>query len=320
MKICITGGGGYVGSVLVPRLLELGHEVTVLDLFWFGDHLPKHKKLTRVVGDIRRKSDLRKSFEGQDAVIHLACVSNDPCFEINPKLGKAINYTCFKDTLKTLDEERVKRFIYASSSSVYGVSHLDKVIESSPKKPLTEYSKFKLACELELKAFGGDFCWTILRPATVCGYSPRQRLDLVVNILTSQAVKTKSVTVHGGKQFRPNIHISDMVDSYVHVLNQDETKVHAKIYNVGFENITVGGIANLVDKVFAGVNKIVEPSIDNRSYRVCSDLITKDLKFKPKMSIEEAVSDLKKAFKAKLVRAEDSHNYNLKRMKELKIL
>jgi nucleoside-diphosphate-sugar epimerase len=304
----------------VPKLLSLGHQVTVLDLFWFGDHLPSHHNLVRIRGDIRRNDHLTKAFKGQDAIIHLACVSNDPCFEVNPKLGKSINYSCFKDILFVASSCQVKRFIYASSSSVYGVSELEKVIESSPKRPLTDYSKFKLQCEIELAHFGADFCWTILRPATVCGYSPRQRLDLVVNILTAQAVKNKTVTIHGGDQFRPNIHILDMVDSYIHVLNQDEAKVHAKIYNVGFKNVTLHQIADQVNAVLGGVKKIIEPVKDPRSYRVCSDLIANDLEFHPKRNIFDAIVDLAGALKSGLVDANDSRNYNLKRMKELKII
>lgn len=320
MNICITGGAGFVGCVLVPKLLSLGHTVTVLDLFWFGNKLPLVNKCKQIKGDIRNRVHLDRAFKGQDAVIHLACVSNDPCFEVNPALGKEINYSCFSHIMRAVSHAGVKRFIYASSSSVYGVSELDKVTESSPKKPLTDYSKYKLQCELELAHFHGDFCWTILRPATVCGYSPRQRLDLVVNILTAQAAKNKTVTIHGGEQFRPNIHISDMVDAYVHVLNQDEAKVHAKVYNVGFENLTLNQIADQVSEVFGGVEKIVEPVKDERSYRVCSDLITSDLGFKPKKSIKDAISDLKKAIKDHRVNPGESWNYNLKRMKELSIL
>ena len=320
MKICITGGAGYVGSVLVPQLLSLGHEVTVIDLFWFGNHLPIHNNLRQIKGDIRKPSDLDLAFKHQDAIIHLACVSNDPCFEVNPHLGKDINYTCFKGILSAAKHANIKRFIYASSSSVYGVSELDKVTEASPKKPLTDYSKFKLQCEIELAHFGGDFCWTILRPATVCGYSPRQRLDLVVNILTAQAFKDRAITIHGGDQYRPNIHIADMVAAYVHVLSQDESKVHAKIYNVGFENLTLNEIGEQVSSVFGKVKKIVEPVIDQRSYRVCSDLITSELGFKPMKSVRDAIADLKYALRDGRVNADQSWNYNLKRMKELQLL
>lgn len=319
MKICVTGGAGYVGTVLVPKLVELGHEVTVLDTMWFGNNI-KAGHVRFVNGDIRRRRDLDSAFAKQDAVIHLACVSNDPCFEFNPEVGKQINYSCFQDILRAARHANIKRFIYASSSSVYGVSDLDKVTETSAKKPLTDYSKYKLACEISLTHFAGDFCWTVLRPATVCGYSPRQRLDLVVNILTAQACKSKIVTIYGGEQHRPNIHISDMVDAYIHILSQEEAKVHAKIYNVGFENLTLLQIAGKVDKVFGKVRRNILPTEDQRSYRVCSELITNDLGFKPKKSIQDAVSDLKKAIENRLVNVDDTRNYNLKRMKELKIL
>lgn len=320
MKICVTGGAGYVGCVLVPKLLSLGHEVTVIDTYWFGNNLPKHEKLKQVCGDIRSKTDLARSFAKQDAVIHLACVSNDPCFEVNPKLGKEINYACFEGILRAAKHSGVKRFIYASSSSVYGVSDLAKVTETSQKKPLTDYSKFKLACEIMLTHFAGDFCWTILRPATVCGYSPRQRLDLVVNILTAQAHRNKMVTLYGGDQHRPNIHIDDMVEAYVHVLNQEESRVHAKIYNVGFENLTLKEIASLVEKVFGKIRRNIEATTDERSYRICSELITNDLGFKPQKSIKDAVSDLKKALDGRKVSIEDTRNYNFKRMRELSLI
>lgn len=318
MKVCVTGGQGYVGSMLIPRLLAVGHTVTSIDIGWFGDHLPNICRKVR--GDIRKKSDLRKAFEGQEAIIHLACVSNDPCFEINPKLGKSINYSCFRDILSVAKECDIERFIYASSSSVYGVSDLDRVTESSPKNPLTDYSKFKFACEIELAHFGGDFCWTILRPATVCGYSPRQRLDLVVNILTSQAAKNKKITIHGGEQFRPNIHIEDMVEAYVYILEQEESRVHAKVYNIGFENLNLHEISELVDKAFGGVKKIVEPVKDQRSYRVCSDFIMNDLGFRPKRTIQDAVFDLRGALVSGLIDSTDTRHYNLKRMQELKLV
>lgn len=320
MKICVTGGAGYVGSVLVPKLLNLGHEVTILDLFWFGDHIPNHKFLRKIKGDIRRSEHLDQAFKGQDAIIHLACVSNDPCFEFNRQLGKDINYTCFEKIIRASKCADIERFIYASSSSVYGVSDLDQVTEFAPKKPLTDYSKYKLHCEVELRNFGGDFCWTIIRPATVCGYSPRQRLDLVVNILTAQAFKNKTVTIHGGEQFRPNIHIEDMADAYIHVLNQDEAKVHAKIYNVGFENLTLNQIADKVNMVLGGVRKIIEPVKDPRSYRVCSDFIMSDLSFKPKKSIAAAIVDLNQALIDNRIHPDESWNYNLKRMKEIGVL
>lgn len=319
MKICVTGGAGYVGSVLVPSLLNFGHEVTVLDTFWFGDSLPKHSRLHKIVGDIRNDITLNRAFTGQDAVIHLACVSNDPSFDMNPKLGEDINYIAFKSILTKLQQNEVKRFIYASSSSVYGVSELEKVTEETEKKPLTDYSKYKLACEVMLKSFAADFSWTILRPATVCGYSPRQRLDLVVNILTSQAVTKKEISIHGGTQYRPNIHINDMVKAYITLLDAPKDRVNQKTYNVGFENLTLNQIGRLVEEIVGKTKVEVVPTNDERSYRINSDFIQNDLGFYPSFSIGEAISDLKEAIQKKRVKVKDSNNYNIKKMKELEL-
>lgn len=316
MNVCVVGGAGYVGTSLSTSL-SLEHKVTVLDTFWFGDHLPEHVK--KIKGDIRKRSDVRRALEGQDAVIHLACVSNDPCFEMNPSLGKDINYECFKDFLNELQHAHVKRFIYASSSSVYGVSDLPQVIESSPKKPLTDYSRFKLACEIELQTYGMGGVWTILRPATVAGYSRRLRLDLVLNILTMQAIRDKKIKVFGGAQKRPNINISDMIRAYEWVLASDERLVDQKIYNVGFENKTVLELAQVVKRVVNDDSIEIEivPSLDNRSYHINSDKILDD-GFKPKNSLANAIHSIVEAKECGLIKNWDfSQYYNIKKMQEL---
>lgn len=318
MKICVTGGAGYVGSALVPSLLSKGHAVTVLDTFWFGDWLPVHERLTKIKGDIRFPAVLDHAFRNQDAVIHLACVSNDPSFDMDPNLGRSINYSCFKDILFALKETGVARFIYASSSSVYGVSDLDRVIESSPTKPLTDYSKFKLACEDLLQEYGANECWTIVRPATVCGYSPRQRLDVVVNMFTAQAIINKRITVHGGAQTRPNINIKDMVRAYEHILDMPMGDVNEKVFNVGFENLTLYQIANRVLKVIEAETSL-EDVIDERSYRVDSKKIEHEIGFKPEFQIQEAILSISNAYKngllVKLLKNPDY--YNIKKMKEI---
>lgn len=320
MRICVTGGAGYVGSALVPALLAGGHEVTVLDTFWYGDHLPQHANLRRFIGDIRDWATLARVFYRQDAVIHLACVSNDPSFDMNPGLGKSINYECFKDMLSALKEEKVARFIYASSSSVYGVSDLERVIETSPKNPLTDYSKFKLACELELQTIGTNGCWTIVRPATVCGYAPRQRLDLVVNILTAQALVNGKMTIHGGPQMRPNINVRDMVRAYEHILDMPMGRVNEKTFNVGFENKSLIEIGKAVQAVIGG-EMVIQDVIDQRSYRVDSKKIKDELGFVPEHSISEAIGSIGAAFrKGRLTDPLTNPNYyNIKKMRELNL-
>jgi nucleoside-diphosphate-sugar epimerase len=321
LNICITGGAGYVGSALVPYLLGKGHRITVLDTFWFGDHLPNSPNLRKIPGDIRKRLDLRTAFEGQDAVIHLACISNDPSFDLNPNLGRSINYSCFQDMLTILRESYVKRFIYASSSSIYGVSNAPEVTEDVEKKPLTDYSKFKLACENDLKSFGMGGVWTIIRPATVCGFAPRLRLDLVVNILTTHALINKKMTIFGHSQKRPNINIQDMIRAYDFILNADQKLVDTQAFNVGFENKSLCEIAETIKKVLD--KDIVideEPTNDPRSYHINSDKILK-LGFKPEFDVRDAILSIKKAYsKHKLHNPISNPAYhNIKRMKELGI-
>lgn len=318
MKICVVGGAGYVGSVLVPYLLRKGHHVSVLDQFWFGDHLGKHERLTKWYGDIRNRRDLAKAFKKQDAVIHLACVSNDPSFDMNPSLGKAINYTCFRDMLTALQDNHIARFIYASSSSVYGVSPLKEVTEDSPKNPLTDYSKFKLACEKELHDYGMGGVWTILRPATVCGYSPRLRLDLVVNIFAIQALAQKRITLFGRNQKRPNINIKDMVRAYEFILDADETKVDRQIFNVGDENMRLIDIAARVQTIIPDIQIDLQEVKDPRSYHVNSDKIA-ELGFTHTSSITHAIMSIKEAYEEEGLKdpINNPQFYNIKRMKEL---
>lgn len=327
-KVAITGGGGYVGSALVPHLIDKGYEVTVLDLFWYGEDVypgfNNHPKLRRVKGDIRDPNALREAFKGQDAVLHLACISNDPSFEMQPHLGKSINYDCFADIMKTVKNEGVKRFIYASSSSVYGVKETPNVTEEETCEPLTDYSKFKLMCEEDLKkADMGNVEWSIIRPATVCGYAPRLRLDLTVNILTIHALAKKKITVHGGDQLRPNLNVCDMIRAYSTFLEAPKEQIHRKIFNVGFQNRSVGDIAKMVKDVVhdPAVQVVVEPTHDLRSYRVNSDKVAREVGFKPEYTIEDAIKSLVDAFKANKIPdpLDKTIYYNIKRMKELNL-
>ena len=297
-KLFITGGAGYVGAVLVPYLLEKGYTITTLDLMIYGeDVLKKHKNLKIIKGDIRDIKLLEKVIPGHDTLIHLACISNDPSFELNPELGKSINYDAFLPLVE-ISKKSVKRFIFASSSSVYGIKKEKNVEESMGLEPLTDYSKFKADCEkLLLKYKSENFDTVILRPATVCGYSPRQRLDLVVNILTNLAYKKRNISVFGGDQLRPNIHIDDMAKAYEVLIEADKSKVSGQIFNVGYENQTVLQLAETVKKVIGDDVKLERSkSDDNRSYHISSKKIEKILGFKTQKNIKDAVSDLKKAF------------------------
>ena len=298
-SVFITGGAGYVGSVLVPKLLSKGYEVTVLDLMIYGeDVLPKHPKLNAIKGDIRDQELLKKTLPGHDAVIHLACISNDPSFELNPDLGKSINLDAFEPLVKISKESGVKRFIYASSSSVYGIKEEPNVNEEMALEPLTDYSKFKADCEEILKPYQSeDFTTCTIRPATVCGYGKRLRLDLAVNILTNLAINKGEISVFGGTQKRPNIHIEDMTDLYCLLLELPKEKIAGKIWNAGFENHTISEIAQMVKNVVGPqVSIITTPSNDLRSYHISSQKIKNDIGFVANHTIEDAVKDLKDAF------------------------
>ena len=249
-RIFVTGGAGYVGAVVVPLLLGKGYEVSVFDLMIYGeDVLEEHPNLTKIKGDIRDKEALKENIRGHDAVIHLACISNDPSFELNPELGKSINLDAFRPLVELSKESGVKRFIYASSSSVYGVKAEKDVHEDMLLEPLTDYSKFKAECEKILLEYQDlNFTTVTIRPATVCGYSPRQRLDVVVNILTNLAFHRREITVFGGNQLRPNIHIKDMADAYLLLLRAPKESIQGKVFNAGYENQTVLELAKIAKK------------------------------------------------------------------------
>ena len=320
-KVLITGGAGYVGSVLVPKLLDKGYGVTVLDLMIYGeDVLPKHDNLNAVKGDIRDAELLKQLMPGHDAVIHLACISNDPSFELNPDLGKSINLDPFEPMVEIAKANGVNRFVYASSSSVYGIKDTPNVTEDMELDPLTDYSKFKAECEKILQRHeADDFTCVTIRPATVCGYSPRLRLDLTVNILTNFAINKGFIKVFGGEQKRPNIHIQDMTDLYCEILELPHNKIHGKIFNAGYENFKVKEIAGMVKNVVGDVDIKTETSDDNRSYHISSEYIKKEIGFVPKHSIEDAVRDLKEAFEAgKIENSFDNEKYfNVKLMNNI---
>ena len=325
--VLITGGAGYVGAVLVPKLLAGGYRVKVLDLYLYGedvlDSVKGHPNLEHVKGDIRDRKLLERTIPGCDAVIHLACISNDPSFELDLELGRSINYDAFIDLVKVSKACGVRRFIYASSSSVYGVKSDPDVNEELPLEPLTDYSKYKAMCEDVLqRERSPGFTTLIVRPATVCGYSPRLRLDLAVNILTNHAVTNRQIKVFGGEQMRPNIHIQDMAELYIKSLEWADAAIDGKIYNVGYHNHKVREIADIVKGVVGkDVAIVTTPTDDNRSYHVSSAKIKRELGFSPEHTIEDAVNDLVAAFKDGRITDSmtDDRYYNIKRMQSVKL-
>jgi nucleoside-diphosphate-sugar epimerase len=325
--VLVTGGAGYVGAVLVPKLLNAGHHVKVVDLYMYGegvlDAVRNDTRLTQVRGDIRDRFLLEREIPGHDAVIHLACISNDPSYELDPDLGKSINYDAFLDLVDVSKKVGVKRFIYASSSSVYGIKDEPEVTEELPLEPLTDYSRYKAKCEeVLLREAADDFTVTVVRPSTVCGYSPRLRLDLTVNILTNHAINRGKITVFGGEQKRPNLHIQDMTDLYLFLLEQPAEKIHKKVYNVGYQNYRVKEIAEMVKRTVGDHIPVeVTPSDDIRSYHVSSRKIKEELGYEPRHTIEEAIRDLADAFKAGLIpnSMEDKRYYNIKTMQAIKL-
>ena len=298
-KILITGAGGYVGTSLVPFLINNGYQITCLDLFIYGKSYFKESNNLKIIkGDIRDEKTIIRSTKNQDAIIHLACISNDPSFELNPDLGKSINYDAFEPLVNISKSNGVSRFIYASSSSVYGIKKIKNVEEDMKLEPLTDYSKYKALCEdILLKYTSNDFIGTIIRPATVCGFSPRLRLDVVVNLLTNLAFFKRKISVFGGSQLRPNIHMYDMIRSYYSLLVADANLVNNEAFNVGSENISVMEIANLVQNVVGDDIKIeTTKSNDNRSYHISSKKIEKILGFKSEKTIRNAIEDLTNFF------------------------
>ena len=321
-NILVTGGAGYVGALLVPKLLDAGYHVTVLDLYLFGksalNSCRLHPRFREVKGDIRDVDTVRLALKGCNLVIHLACISNDPSFELNPKLGKSINLDAFEPLVKASKSAGVRRFIYASSSSVYGIKNEVNVTEDLPLEPLTDYSRFKADCEKILSAEATpEFVVCTIRPSTVCGYSPRQRLDVIVNILTNHAFNRGSILIYGGSQMRPNIHIKDMVGLYLFLLNQADDAINGEIFNAGYENHTVAELAEIVQsEIGSKVDIHVESTDDLRSYHVSSAKMRTKLGFQPLYNIADAVRDLARAFDDNLIPnpLSDPRYFNIKTM------
>lgn len=310
MHILLTGGCGYVGSVLTPKLLEQGFKVTVADIMWFGNFLPEHKNLKVIRLDIRDIENIPMS--GVEAVIHLANISNDPCGELDPKLSWEVNALATMQLVEHAINHNVKQFIYASSGSVYGVKSEPEVTEDLSLTPISDYNKTKMISERVLLSYKDSILFQCIRPATICGYSPRMRLDLSVNMLTMQALSNKRITVFGGEQSRPNLHIKDMVAIYLHLLDQSE-KVSG-IYNAGFENMSIMEIAKKVAE-FVPARIDVTESNDPRSYRLNSDKLLKT-GFLPKYSVADGIQDVIEAYQLGKLKDEERF-YNIKTMKKM---
>ena len=311
MKIFVTGACGYKGTLLVPKLLLAGHKVTAFDLMWFGNKLHDHENLKVVKGDVRKIKDF--SFEGFDAVIHLSSVANDPCGDLNPKLTWEISALATMLLAENAYKYNITQFIYASSGSVYGVKEEEDVTEDLDLEPISEYNKTKMISERVLLSYSDKMSIQIVRPATVCGYSPRMRLDVAVNMLTMQALTNQKITVLGGDQTRPNIHIEDITDVYMHFLNDPAI---TGIYNAGFENISIIDIANIIASEI-DTEIIIKESNDPRSYRVNSDKLLAT-GFKPTKTVRDAIIEIKDLYETGKLKDKNEF-YNLKWMEEHKL-
>jgi len=312
LKILVTGGCGYKGTVLIPKLLEAGHEVLAVDTQWFGNYLPEHPRLKVEKTSVLEPENL--NFDDINAVIHLASIANDPCGDLNPKLTWEVSALATMQIADLAKRAGVERFIYTSSGSVYGVKEEEQVTEDLPLEPISEYNKTKMVAERVLLSYAEDMVIQIIRPATVCGLSKRMRLDVSVNMLTMQALTKGKITVFGGEQIRPNIHIDDITDVYLHLLKHPDI---TGVYNAGFENLSIMRIAEMVIQ-HADAEISVTESIDPRSYRVNSDKLL-GTGFKPRKSVEVAIKEIVAAYHAGQLK-DEPHFYNLGWMKEKKLV
>ncbi|MBN1788057.1 MAG: NAD-dependent epimerase/dehydratase family protein [Sedimentisphaerales bacterium] len=310
MHILVTGGCGFVGTALTEGLLNLGHDVTVVDIMWFGNYLGEHKNLTVLKEDIRNTENI--PMDGIDTIIHLANIANDPCGELDAKLSWEVNVLATMGLVERAIKCKVKQFIYASSGSVYGVKEEDKVTEELPLVPISDYNKTKMISERVLLSYQDSIAVQCLRPATICGYSKRCRLDLSVNMLTMQALSRGKITVFGGDQTRPNIHLKDMLRVYIHFLESGQKATG--IYNAGFENISIMEIAQRIKEKIPTEITVTE-SNDPRSYRLDSSKLLAT-GFEPRYCVADGIGDIIKAYEAGILKDDDGC-YNIRVMKKL---
>jgi nucleoside-diphosphate-sugar epimerase len=325
-KVVVLGGAGYVGAALVPFLLERGFQVRVIDLYIYGDDVldgsKENPNFSEVKCDLRDVAAVKKAMLGYDSLIHLACISNDPSFDLDPVLGKAINFDAFEPVVVAAKEVGIRRFVFASSSSVYGVKDVRDVTEAMSLDPLTDYAKYKMMCEEVLFRYTSpDFTTVAVRPSTVCGYSPRQRLDIVVNIFTNHAVNLGTIKVIGGNLKRPSIHIQDMIELYDVLLRASSDSISGQVFNAGYANHDLQTLAEIVRTVVGREKTRIEQSAtsDHRSYHISSEKLQRELGFAARFTIEDAVCGLVDAFGKGLLpnSLSDSRYFNIQRMKEI---
>ena len=307
MKILILGGGGYIGSVLTERLLKRNTKVVIVDNFWFGNYLKKHNNLKIIRKDIRNLDS--HIFKNVDAVIQLANIVNDPMVELNQSISWEINVLSLKKIIEMSIKHNVKKFFFASSGSVYGLKKEKKVTEDLELIPISTYNKTKMIAERVILSYSKLIKTFIIRPATVCGFSPRMRLDVSVNNLTYQALKYGKIKIHGGKQIRPNIHIQDMCRVYEHFLFKNKK---TGIYNAGFENISIKKIGLMIQKKIR-CKLVFQKMLDVRSYRQNSEKLL-STGFKQKYNVEDGINDIINHYNSKILLEKDQW-YSVKWLK-----
>ncbi len=315
-NILITGGGGYIGTNLTKELLKEGYNITVLDTFWFGNYLKKNKKLKILKKDIR--DVVEKDLKNIDCIMHLASIANDPAAELDAKLTWDVNVLATYKLIDLAITKKVKKFIFASSGSVYGIKKEKKVTEDLSLEPISEYNKSKMIGERILLSYKKKIDLTILRPATVCGFSPAMRLDVAINALTFGALQSNLITVFGGKQIRPNLTMYDMIKAYKFSLKRNLVKnrsIKKTIFNLGFENLTILNMAKRIKKTLGENSKIlIKSSNDPRSYRQNSDRIIRE-GFKPEKKIEDAINEIRENFlKKKIIKKDNYFRINTLKM------
>jgi len=317
-RILVTGGCGYVGSILVPKLARR-YRVTVLDSMFFGNHLQPIDNVDIVEGDIRDIGLMRSLLSTTTDVIHLASISNDPSSDLDPAITYAVNRDAVKQLVSAAKECGVRRFINASSSSVYGIKEEESVTEDLRLEPITLYAKLKAETEeIIANAAGNGFTTVSIRSATVCGVSPRMRFDVIVNIMAKAAIVNGTITVFGGDQHRPNIHIDDITDLYARLIEMPEDKINGRVFNAGATNHTVREIAEMAREETGAAITVDPNAVDNRSYRISSQKIKHELGFEPKKTIRQAIKDIKQAFASGVFAEPDGKiYYNVRTMREV---